>query len=183
MAVESTYRIEGMTCAACVASVDSIIGKVGDVEHVRVNLALEKAVVRWKEGADENHKAVEEAVNRGGFIASSMPTSQQIRTERIEAVRQQGWKAGFALLLAVPTLVVSMFISDLGSSNGMNSNWLIAFCLTLPVYLYLGQQFHVGAWRAMRNGRANIWRLMAILFMRQQTLKLAYLQTPQHSDE
>ena len=74
MAFESTYRIEGMTCAACVASVDSIISKVGDVEHVRVNLALEKAVVRWKIGAVENHLAVEEAVNRGGFFASSMPT-------------------------------------------------------------------------------------------------------------
>jgi len=156
MTFESTYRIEGMTCAACVASVDSIISKVGDVEHVRVNLALEKAVVRWKVGAVENHLAVEEAVNRGGFFASSMPTPQQIREERISAVRQQGWKAGLALALAIPTLIVSMFISDLGSSNGMNSNWLIAFLLSLPVYLYLGQQFHVGAWKALRGGRANM---------------------------
>ena len=156
MTVESTYRIEGMTCAACVASVDSIISKINDVEHVRVNLALEKAVVQWKEGASENHNAVEDAVNRGGFMASSMPTSQQIRAERIDTVRQQGWKAGFALVLAVPTLLVSMFISDLGSSNGMNSNWLIAFSLTLPVYLYLGQQFHVGAWKAIRSRRANM---------------------------
>ena len=156
MTFESTYRIEGMTCAACVASVDSIISKVGDVEHVRVNLALEKAVVRWKVGAVENHLAVEEAVNRGGFLASSMPTPQQIREERISAVRQQGWKAGLALALAIPTLIVSMFISDLGSSNGMNSNWLIAFLLSLPVYLYLGQQFHVGAWKALRGGRANM---------------------------
>ena len=130
MTFESTYRIEGMTCAACVASVDSIISKVGDVEHVRVNLALEKAVVRWKVGAVENHLAVEEAVNRGGFLASSMPTPQQIRRERISAVRQQGWKAGLALALAIPTMIVSMFISDLGSSNGMNSNWLIAFRFT-----------------------------------------------------
>ncbi len=156
MTIESTYRIEGMTCAACVASVDSIISKISDVEHVRVNLALEKAVVRWKEGAGQNHTAVEEAVNRGGFMASSMPSPQKIRQERIDAVRQQGWKAGVALLLAIPTLIVSMFVSDLGSSNGMNSNWLIAFLLTLPVYLYMGQKFHFGAWKAIRNGRANM---------------------------
>ena len=49
-----------------------------------------------------------------------------------------------------------MFLSELGSSNGMNSNWLIAFILTLPVYTYFGQQFHVGAWKALRNGRANM---------------------------
>ena len=49
-----------------------------------------------------------------------------------------------------------MFISDLGSTNGMNSNWLIAFLLSLPVYLYLGQQFHIGAWKAIRRGRTNM---------------------------
>ena len=35
-------------------------------------------------------------------------------------------------------------------------NWLIAFLLSLPVYLYLGQQFHIGAWKAIRRGRANM---------------------------
>ena len=156
MSIESTYRIEGMSCAACVASVDSIISKVDDVEHVRVNLALEKAVVRWKEGSNQDDDAIEQAVNRGGFVASSMLSPQQIRQQRVLAVQQQGWKAGIALLLAIPTLLASMFISDLGSTNGMNSNWLIAFLLSLPVYLYLGQQFHIGAWKAIRRGRANM---------------------------
>ena len=58
MAIESTYRIEGMTCASCVASVDSIISNVSDVDHVRVNLALEKAVVRWKDEALLDHSAL-----------------------------------------------------------------------------------------------------------------------------
>ena len=156
MAIESTYRIEGMTCASCVASVDSIISNVSDVEHVRVNLALEKAVVRWKDEALLDHSAIEDAVNGGGFSASSMPSPQRIREEREFEVRQQGRKAGFALALAFPTLFITMFVSDLGSSNGMNSNWLIGFLLTLPVYLYSGQQFHTGAWKAIGNGRANM---------------------------
>ena len=156
MSTESTYRIEGMTCASCVASVNSIISKVDNVDFVRVNLALEKAVVRWKEGFNKDDDAIEHAVNKGGFIASSMLSPQQIRQQRVLAVQQQGWKASIALLLAIPTMLVSMFISDLGSTNGMNSNWLIAFLLSLPVYLYLGQQFHVGAWKAIRRGRANM---------------------------
>ena len=156
MAIESTYRIEGMTCASCVASVDSIISNVSDVDHVRVNLALEKAVVRWKDNALLDHSAIEDAVNGGGFSASSMPTPQRIREERELEVRQQGRRASFALALAFPTLFITMFVSDLGSSNGMNSNWLIGFLLTLPVYLYSGQQFHTGAWKAIGNGRANM---------------------------
>ena len=156
MAIESTYRIEGMTCASCVASVDSIISNVSDVDHVRVNLALEKAVVRWKDEALLDHSAIEDAVNGGGFSASSMPSPQRVREERELEVRQQGRRAGFALALAFPTLFITMFVSDLGSSNGMNSNWLIGFLLTLPVYLYSGQQFHTGAWKAIGNGRANM---------------------------
>ena len=156
MAIESTYRIKGMTCASCVASVDSIISNVSDVDHVRVNLALEKAVVRWKDNALLDHSAIEDAVNGGGFSASSMPTPQRIREERELEVRQQGRRASFALALAFPTLFITMFVSDLGSSNGMNSNWLIGFLLTLPVYLYSGQQFHTGAWKAIGNGRANM---------------------------
>jgi len=156
MAIESTYRIEGMTCASCVASVDSIISGINDVDHVRVNLALEKAVVRWKDNALLDHSAIEDAVNGGGFLASSMPTPQRIREERELEVRQQGRRAGFALALAFPTLFITMFVSDLGSSNGMNSNWLIGFLLALPVYLYSGQQFHTGAWKAIGNGRANM---------------------------
>ena len=156
MAIESTYRIEGLTCASCVASVDSIISGINDVDHVRVNLALEKAVVRWKDNALLDHSAIEDAVNGGGFFASSMPPPQRIREERELEVRQQGRRAGFALALAFPTLFITMFVSDLGSSNGMNSNWLIGFLLTLPVYIYSGQQFHIGAWKAIGNGRANM---------------------------
>ena len=156
MTVESTYRIEGMTCASCVSSVDSVIGTINDVEHVRVNLALEKAVVRWKNDAPQNHEAVVEVVNKAGFVARSMPTPQRIRNDRVLEVRRQGQRAAFALSLALPTLFITMFVSDLGSSNGMNSNWLIGFLLTLPVYLYSGQQFHIGAWKAIRNGRANM---------------------------
>ena len=156
MVNESTYRIGGMTCAACVTSVNSIIHTVGDVENVRVNLALEKAVVQWKEGVNPNHGAIEGAISDGGFVAQAMPKPHQIREQRRIKVHQQGKNAGIALALAIPALFVSMFISDLGSSNGMNSNWLIAFLLTLPVYVYLGQEFHIGAWKALRNGRANM---------------------------
>ena len=156
MANESTYRIQGMTCAACVSSVDSIISQINNVEHVRVNLALEKAVVRWNEGTQHDHISVEEAVNRGGFVATSMPTAQEIREQQVLAVQQQGTNATIALALAIPTLVMTMFVSDLGRTNGLNSNWLIAFLLTLPVYLFLGRQFHSGAWKALSAGRANM---------------------------
>ena len=97
MANESTYRIQGMTCAACVSSVDSIISQINNVEHVRVNLALEKAVVRWNEGTQHDHISVEEAVNRGGFVATSMPTAQEIREQQVLAVQQQGTNATIAL--------------------------------------------------------------------------------------
>ena len=50
---ELTIRVTGMTCASCVASVESIVSNIDGIESVRVNLPLEKATIKWAEGADK----------------------------------------------------------------------------------------------------------------------------------
>ncbi len=64
---KSTIRITGMTCASCVASVESIVGNLEGIESVKVNLPLEKATVRWVEGANKDLKMIESAISAGGF--------------------------------------------------------------------------------------------------------------------
>ncbi len=42
-----TLPIQGMTCASCVARIEKVVGKLNGVEAVSVNLAAEKADVRY----------------------------------------------------------------------------------------------------------------------------------------
>ena len=44
--IDLSFRIEGMTCASCVARVEKALKAVPGVESASVNLATEKATVR-----------------------------------------------------------------------------------------------------------------------------------------
>ncbi|MFZ5976019.1 MAG: copper ion binding protein, partial [Bacillota bacterium] len=61
---EKTYRITGMTCAACAAHVQKAVAKLPGVEHSEVNIATEKLNVRFDQsqlGFEQLKKAVEDA--------------------------------------------------------------------------------------------------------------------------
>ena len=64
---ELNIRVTGMTCASCVASVESIVSNLEGIDSVRVNLPLEKATIRWSKGANEDLEVVRDAISKGGF--------------------------------------------------------------------------------------------------------------------
>ena len=64
-----SFRVEGMTCASCVANVEKALKKVDGVTVAGVNLATERAEVTLKNGASAN--AVSDAVRRAGYEADT----------------------------------------------------------------------------------------------------------------
>lgn len=44
---QTSYKITGMTCAACSARIEKVINKMDGVEEANVNLALEKSVIKY----------------------------------------------------------------------------------------------------------------------------------------
>ena len=66
--------IEGMTCASCVARVEKALAKVPGVERVAVNLASERADVRFDPG-QTNAGALAEAVAKAGY---SVPPDETV---------------------------------------------------------------------------------------------------------
>ena len=152
---ETTLRVKGMTCSSCVASVESAVSNVSGVESVRVNLALEKANITWStEVIDLNE--VMNAVEKKGFHAEEISTPEIIRSQAVQSTRKQGQGAAIAMLLSIPTLIVSMFVSDLGEIGSIDARFLVTFLLATPVYVFSGKQFHKGAWKAILSGRANM---------------------------
>ena len=152
---ESTIRVKGMTCSSCVASVESAVSSVSGVESVRVNLALEKASITWSTDKIDLD-GVMVAVEKKGFQAEKISTPETIRSQAVESTKMQGQLAALALLFSIPTLIISMFVSNLGETGSINTRFLLAFLLATPVYLLFGKQFHKGAWKAILSGRANM---------------------------
>ena len=152
---ETTLRVRGMTCSSCVASVESVVSNVPGVESVRVNLALEKASITWNTDKIDLDTVIV-AVEKKGFQAEKISTPETIRSQTVESTKMQGQLAALALLFSIPTLIISMFVSNLGETGSVNTRFLLAFLLAIPVYLFFGKQFHKGAWKAILSGRANM---------------------------
>ncbi len=153
-----TLSISGMTCGACVASVEKVASKVEGVTEVSVNLPLNRAVVRLQPTAQFHSAKIKviAAIERSGFGAKESRGKPALIDEAKSDLRRQGKKVSLALILALPTLYLTMFADDMGGVNGINKRLLLAFFTTLPVYLWSGREFHMRAWKSLRSGTANM---------------------------
>ncbi len=152
-------KVEGMTCASCVARVEKALRKVPGVVDATVNLATETATVR-AEGAVAD--AAIAALRKAGYEASvreedevASPASAQggggPSRETVHLI--------LAALLTVP-LTVPMVMDPFGV-HWMLPAW-VQLALATPVQFVFGARFYVAAWKAVRARAGNMDLLVAI---------------------
>ena len=152
-----SLSVTGMTCAACVASVERVLGEVDGVASVSVNLPLEKAVISLAGVADDDDQArCIAAVERAGFGATPLVPALQTRRNNEDHVAQLGRQVALAFALTLPVFVLSMVLDDLGSWGALDARLTAAMLAALPVYAYCGAAFHRKAWVSLRQGTANM---------------------------
>lgn len=168
--------VDGMSCGACVASVERIAMGVSGVTAVNVNLALERAVVTL--GRDGSLSEVIEAINRGGFQASQPMDPLERRRQGQDELRRRGQSVGLAILAAATCMVLTMWAPTLGhlgpsglvsmdghgaiDADGIRLNHLIALVLSGVVWAWAGAGFHRRAFAALRRGAANMDVLVSL---------------------
>ncbi|MBQ70266.1 MAG: copper-translocating P-type ATPase [Euryarchaeota archaeon] len=154
---ELTLRITGMTCASCVASVESVVSSLEDVASISVNLPMERARIVLNTSATTNGKEqCIEAINKAGFKASDMIPARAVRELQQKELKQQAIKVAIAFVLCLPVFFLSMVMDDFGTYGEVNARLLFAFLAALPVYIWSGAEFHRNAWASLRRGTANM---------------------------
>ena len=152
-----SLSVTGMTCAACVASVERVLSEVDGVASVSVNLPLEKAVISLSAVVDDNDRArCIAAVERAGFGATPLVPALQTRRNNEDHVAQLGRQVALAFALTLPVFVLSMVLDDFGSWGPLDARLTAAMVAALPVYAYCGAAFHRKAWVSLRQGTANM---------------------------
>ena len=150
-------EVNGMSCAACVASVERIVGNVDSVKAVAVNLALNTASIQLKiTPSNEVVDEIIQAIDKGGFTANQQNQSEPLRERMVKQVNSEGRKAALALILALPTIYLTMIAGDMGETSDFDTRLLLALIMTIPVYFWSGMAFHTNAWKAIRRGGANM---------------------------
>ena len=163
--------IEGMTCAACSNRINRGLNKLTGVTDADVNLATERAVVRFDPDAitvDDLRRTIES-------LGYHVPDDESVDPEAVEERNRRALtlRLVVAIALTIPVVAVSMippFMFD-------GWQWL-AFALTTPVVFWSGARFHRAAVVNLRHGAATMdslvslgtvaawtWSTVALLFL------------------
>jgi Cu+-exporting ATPase len=161
--------ITGMTCASCVANVESALRGVSGVKSADVNLATERASVEL-DPTRADFPALLRAVERAGYGALALSGDQQERAavedqERAARRAQLGSlrrRLIVAAVLGSLTMILSM--ADLVISGIEHEQWraYLMFALATPVQLWAAAPFYVNAWGAARHRQVNMNTLIVV---------------------
>ncbi|MEX2133626.1 MAG: heavy metal translocating P-type ATPase [Acidimicrobiia bacterium] len=159
--------VEGMTCASCVSTVESALSAVPGVIDARVNFATNTATVDT--AIDVPATVLTDAVAAAGYraeaIAEDIDTSDVERVESERRYRLLMRKFWFAAVVSLPVIYFSypeIFpgVPEKGST-ALFWIWLMMGAATLPVLVWSGSQFFIGAWGALKHRSANMHTLIA----------------------
>jgi len=159
------FDITGMTCAACATRIEKGLNKLDGVTHATVNLALESAMVEYDASSVSIHEMVEKVESLGYKASLKSDKSQDIAEIRAKEIENQKGKFIFSLILSVPLLWAMVshfsFTSFIYLPEMLMNPW-VQLALATPVQFIVGKQFYVGAYKALRNGSANMDVLVAL---------------------
>ncbi len=155
---EAVFDITGMTCATCARTIEEALSSLDGVVSASVNLATERATVRY-DPEMITIAGLKKAISDAGYQAVPRGDSlgDTVKEARAREDRRLRILLIFSFLLAVPTFILSMAVPFEMSTN----NWIL-LALATPVQLVAGWQFYVGAYKAIRNRRANMDVLIAL---------------------
>ena len=155
--IKRNFKVEGMHCASCASSVESMLDSMGGVNRAQVNFADESVFVEYdKEKVAPSR--MKEAVQKIGYdlvIDQKTDLDKEAAKEK-EKLNKAGKKAFLAIGFSIPVFVISMFLPELPFRN-----WIL-LGLTLPVITWFGREFFQIAWKQARHGTANMDTLVAL---------------------
>ncbi|RWC71448.1 MULTISPECIES: cation-translocating P-type ATPase [unclassified Mesorhizobium] len=147
---QTDLSVPTVHCAACIQTIETALGKLGNVEGSRVNLSTKRVAIRWR--GDEVPPFVA-ALGRLGYEAHLFEADADRRdrtlAELIRAVAVAGFAAGNIMLLSV-----SVWSGAEGATRDL-FHWVSAL-IAIPALAFAGGIFFRSAWNALRHGRMNM---------------------------
>ena len=140
-----TLDIDGMTCAACAARIERILSKNTNVLDASVSFPLKSAIV---DVADENNNLEEiiKSVNKIGYKAKE--ASDEVIDKKIK----------LKLLLPITSLIMTLSLRYLFEARFDTAAYIVGFI----VVLFLGRNFHISAYKKIKNLDFNMDTLISL---------------------
>lgn len=162
---KAEFELLGMTCAACSGRIEKGLNKLPGVKQAVVNLALETGTVEYNPEQISIQDMIKKVENLGYQAKVKMDKDQDIEGYREMEIEKQKGKFIFSLILSIP-LFWSMvghfeFTSFIYVPDMFMNPW-VQLALAAPIQFFIGKQFYVGAYKALKNKSANMDVLVAL---------------------
>ena len=158
------FDVTGMTCAACSARIEKGLNRMDGITEANVNLALEKAVVAFNP-AQLSAADIYAKVEKLGYGAHPPQDQEETVDYREKHIKEQRRKFIVSAILSIPLLWTMVahfsFTSFLYVPDLFMNPWF-QFVLATPIQFIIGRSFYISAYKALRNGSANMDVLVAM---------------------
>ncbi|MBL7951293.1 MAG: heavy metal translocating P-type ATPase [Flavobacteriales bacterium] len=156
--LKRTFPVTGMTCASCVASVESMLLAQPGILKAGVNLATNTVQVEYVPGViDEvRMRSVIQSIGYDLLIGEEQDAQadlEQVQSAHMDSLKKRLWAS---IALSIPLVVIGMFL--------MHEPWanFVMWVLSTPVVIVFGRQFFINAWKQAKHRSANMDTLVAL---------------------
>ncbi|MCH4564182.1 heavy metal translocating P-type ATPase [Halomonas sp. EGI 63088] len=162
----SDIPVTGMSCGSCVSRIERALGKLPGMVEVSVNLATQKAFVRYLPGA-VSLSLIHHAIREAGYEPQAGDAPQQADSEDREGAQLRN-RVVLAAVFTIPVVIIAMgkmipALETLFSSLMPHRGWMgIEWLLTTPVLFYAGARFYRAGYAELRHANPGMNSLVMI---------------------
>ena len=180
--------VEGITCAACMSTIEHGLSGLPGVANARLNLTTHRLAVDWEPGrvdADAVVQRLEDLGYRAHPFDPARRTAEEAAEERglYRAMGVAGFAAMNVMLLSVSVWAGN--VTDIEPATRDLFHWISAL-IAIPAVAFAGRPFFGSALRALRHFRTNmdvpisigIWLTLGLsLFQTMRSAEHAYFDS------
>jgi len=155
---ESVLVVQGMYCAACADTVESVLQGLPGVQRAQVHAATRRLTLRW-DPALTRLSSLARTLGDTGYRLLPMQHALSV-SERLRETRQALWRlfvAGFCMMqvmmYAWPAYVTAP--GEIPADIAQLLRWA-SWVISLPVVFFASGPFFASAWRDLKHGRVGM---------------------------
>ena len=159
--------IIGMTCANCAATIERQVRKLPGIEAANVNLANERLSVSYDSIA-LSREAIIARVRKAGYDVPEIVAGEDMEDAEAKA-RAMDIAHQERRLLVGAIFTIPLFVLSMSRDIGLLGEWAfqpwvnyLFWALATPVQFYVGWDYYVSAYRALRARSPNMDVLVAL---------------------
>lgn len=161
-----TLNLRGMHCASCASSVESATRSISGVASSNVNFATEEVAVEFDE-KKTSAAAIQKVIKDIGYeaILPDQVDSDREKSTRLtetQDLTRKVWIGGvIGVILVIGSLPMMTGLQIPLIPEWLHNRWF-HLAIALPVQIWCGSSFYIGAWKAFKNHTATMDTLIAL---------------------